>query len=117
MCAGAWMSEGMRQAGASFGAILCCLALAQHADSAEVRNYFSPMVEGARVDACLGSGACGKPAADAFCRAQGYDRATIFQRERSALTRALDSGRMCSGGCTAFRQVKCFTTKSDMAGL
>jgi hypothetical protein len=117
MCAGAWMSEGLRQAGAAFGAILCCLALAQHADSAEVRNYFSPMVEGARVDACLGSGACGKPAADAFCRAQGYDRATIFQRERSALTRALDSGRMCSGGCTAFRQVKCFTTKSDMAGL
>ncbi|WP_373506163.1 hypothetical protein [Aestuariivirga sp.] len=85
---------------------------------AEVRNFFSPEVKGARVDACLSDGACGKPAADAFCKAEGYDHAMIFQRENAASTRIIDSGQACSdGSCTAFRQVKCFTSKSDLASL
>ncbi|MFN4143629.1 hypothetical protein [Aestuariivirga sp.] len=97
---------------------LLILSLAPSAASAaQVRNFFSPQFEGIRVDACLADGICGKPAADAFCRVQGYDRAMIFQRESYASTRTLDSGKVCSQGCTAFKQVKCFTTKSDMAGL
>ena len=98
-------------------ALLVAIAFAQPAAAAQVRNFFAPEVEGARIDACLDSGACGKPAADAFCRVQGYDRAMIFQREGFASTRVIDSDRTCSGACTAFRQVKCFTTKSDFAGL
>jgi hypothetical protein len=96
---------------------LSLFAFAAAADAAQVRNFFAPHLEGARIDACLDGGACGKPAADAFCRVQGYDRAMIFQRESYASTRALDSGRLCTGDCIAFRQVKCFTDKSDMAGL
>jgi hypothetical protein len=98
-------------------ALLLVTAFAQPAAAAQVRNFFAPEVDGARIDACLHTGVCGKPAADAFCRAQGYDRAMIFQREDFASTRVIDSEKTCSGDCTAFRQVKCFTTKSDIAGL
>jgi probable F420-dependent oxidoreductase len=42
---------------------------------------------------------------------------TAAQRERFAATRMVDTGKACSEACTAFRQVKCFTVKSDMAGL
>jgi hypothetical protein len=98
-------------------ALALAIGLAEPAAAAQVRNFFAPEVEGARIDACLASGACGRPAADAFCKQQGYDSAVIFQRESFAPTRALDSGRTCSGSCTAFRQVKCFTTKSDLAAM
>lgn len=99
------------------GLLLAIFGLSGSASATEVRNFFAPEMDGARVDACLGSGGCGKPAADAFCRVQGYDHAMIFQRESHASTRLIDSGRVCSGDCTAFRQVKCFTTKSDLAQL
>jgi hypothetical protein len=98
-------------------AVLVATAFAQPALASNVRNFFSPEVKGARIDACLAGGGCGKPAADAFCRAQGYDHAMIFQRESFASTRTIDSGKVCSEGCTAFRQVKCITAKSDLAGL
>ncbi len=98
-------------------AFLVAAVLAQPASAAQVRNFFAPEVEGARIDACLDSGACGKPAADAFCKVQGYDHAMIFQREGFASTRIIDSGKACDGACTTFRQVKCFTSKSDLAGL
>jgi hypothetical protein len=99
--------------------IACIVALgfSQSASATEVRNFFAPELDGARIAACLDSGACGKPAADAFCKVQGYDRAMIFQREAHASTRSIDSGKLCSGSCIAFKQVKCFTTKSDLAGL
>jgi hypothetical protein len=98
-------------------ACIIALSLAEPAAAAQVRNFFSPEAGGMRVDACLDSGACGKAAADAFCQVQGYDRAMIFQRESSAATTIIDSGKSCVGVCIAFRQVKCFTTKSDYAGL
>jgi hypothetical protein len=94
------------------------IAISVPSAHAGVRNFFLPEINGTRVDACLAGGLCGKPAADAYCKAQGYDHATIFQREGFASTQAIDSGRRCEGGsCTAFRQVKCFTTKTDLAGL
>jgi hypothetical protein len=98
-------------------AFIIALGLAEPAAAAQVRNFFSPEVGGTRIDACLGNGNCGKAAADAFCRVQGYDRAMIFQRETFTTTKVIDSGKSCTGACTAFRQVKCFTTKSDYAGL
>jgi hypothetical protein len=85
---------------------------------AGVRNFFLPEFQGTRVDACLTGGTCGKPAADAFCKVQGYDNALIFQREASAQTRRIDSGELCStSACVAFKQVKCFTEKTDLAAL
>src|SRR5689334_8915656 len=92
---------------------LIVLGLASPASATEVRNFFAPQIAGARVDACLTGGACGKPAADAFCKEQGFDRAMIFQREQFASTRKVDSGRVCSKDCIAFKQVKCFSTRDD----
>ena len=86
---------------------------------AAVRNFFAPQVDGNRIDSCLASaGTCGKPAADAFCKAEGYDNAILFQREPLAQTRRLGSGEICEGGaCSGFKQIKCFTEKGDLAGL
>jgi hypothetical protein len=94
----------------------CVIALGfiQPATAAEVRNFFSPKLEGTRIGACLSGGACGKPAADAFCRDQGYDSAVLFQRERAEAARVIDSEKVCEEDCTVFRQVKCYTVKSDL---
>lgn len=96
-------------------ACVFALGLAQPAAAAEVRNFFSPEVQGTRVDACLSGGACGKAAADAFCREQGYDSSVLFQREQTTVAaRAVDSDKVCEKDCTVFRQVKCYTVKSDL---
>ena len=92
---------------------LVLLTLISHAQASEVRNYFSPQFDGQRVNACLSDGACGKPAADAFCRVEGYDQAMLFQREQASSARDIDSDKVCDGNCTTFRQVKCFTVRSD----
>ena len=78
---------------------------------AEVRNFFAPVVAGSRLDACLSNADdCGKPAADAFCKAQGFTEALIFQRESGVSTKRLHSGELCEGdSCTAFKQIKCFS--------
>lgn len=94
---------------------LLLIALVAPAQATEVRNYFSPQVGGLRVDACLTGGACGKAAADAFCKVEGYDQAMLFQRETAKSARSIDSDRVCDGNCTTFRQVKCFTVRSDLA--
>ena len=101
----------------SFASAVVLLLSATAAD-AGVRNFFSPLLEGSRIDACLSGGICGKPAADAFCKGQGYEKALIFQRESADGSRAIDSASICSGSsCTVLKQVKCFTSKSDLAGL
>jgi hypothetical protein len=100
-------------------AIAAILGFVLSANGAEagVRNFFAPAMDGARLDACLSGGNCGKTAADAFCKVQGYDKSVLFQRERFESTRVLDSGSLCTGdSCTAFKQIKCFTAKSDFAG-
>jgi hypothetical protein len=98
-------------------ALLAAVILPASAEAA-MRNFFLPQIDGTRVDSCLASGSCGKPAADAFCKLEGYDRAMIFQRESVLEARAIDSDQLCAGqSCSSFRQIKCFTTKSDLAAL
>lgn len=99
-------------------AILGLMLVAAPAEAA-VRNYFSPEQDGNRIAACLTANSdCGKPAADAFCRAQGYDKSVLFQRESHAFTRSIATGETCEGAaCTAFRQVKCFSAKDDLASI
>ncbi|MGH6854909.1 MAG: hypothetical protein ACREDX_08160 [Aestuariivirga sp.] len=84
---------------------------------ATVRNYFAPELDGKRLDSCLTeAGDCGKPAADAFCKAQGFESALIFQREAVADTVRLGGGAFCTGpACTSFRQIKCFASESATA--
>ena len=95
-------------------ASLMLLTLIPQAQASEVRNYFSPQLDGHRIHACLSDGACGKAAADAFCKIEGYDEAMLFQREPSDQARVIDSEKVCAGNCTAFRQVKCYTVRSDL---
>ena len=61
-------------------ASLMLLTLIPQAHASEVRNYFTPQLGGHRIHACLSDGACGKAAADAFCKIEGYDEAMLFQR-------------------------------------
>jgi hypothetical protein len=90
-------------------ASLGILLLATTAGEASVRNFFSPAVEGSRIDSCLnGQTNCGKPAADAFCVKEGFTEAILFQREAASSTRQLGSDAMCEGEtCISFRRIKC----------
>ena len=83
---------------------------------AGVRNFFLPEFEGARVDACLDGGDCGKPAADAFCKVQGYDKALIFQREALAQTRRIDSGQLCAASTLHCLQASQVLHRQDRSG-
>ena len=76
-----------------------------------MRNYFAPELDGKRLDSCLTeSGDCGKPAADAFCKAQGFETALIFQREAVADTVRLGGGESCTNSaCVSFKQIKCYS--------
>jgi hypothetical protein len=98
-------------------ASLLLLLVTGGASQADVRSYFAPAVDGNRLDACLtGVGDCGKPAADAFCKGQGFETAILFQRQAATDTKRLGSGESCSGAaCTGFRQIKCYTLASDAA--
>ena len=102
-----------------FYLIAATLLICSGPAGAAVRNFFAPQWDGERIDACLaGKLDCGKPAADAFCKAEGFDSAVLFQREAMTLTRRLGSNERCEGaGCTGFRQIKCFSSKGDFAGL
>lgn len=90
---------------------LALFILAASPGEAAVRNYFAPQLDGARLDACLAeANTCGKPAADAFCKTEGFIEALTFQREAGVSTKRLGSGELCEGdGCTAFKQIKCFS--------
>ncbi len=79
------------------------------------RSFFSPTVGGDRLSFCVNSGdACGKPIADAWCRAVGFEEALNYQRNstvvnRPNVTRYADTGAICTGAdCESFRQIKCF---------
>jgi hypothetical protein len=80
---------------------------------AAVRNFFSPKFEEARVAFCLQSNdQCGKPVADAWCQANGFDEAVLFQREEipaeALATLYPDTGQRCDDEtCVGFRQIKC----------
>ncbi len=65
--------------------------------SGEGTKFIDPLVNGVPLDYCLDWGsACGKPAADAWCRAQGYAEASTFEvRGASPPTRIFSSGRIC----------------------
>lgn len=84
---------------------------------AATRSYFSPAKEGQRIGTCLANGtSCGKVAADAFCKREGYSESILFAREPAVTTRILDSDAMCEVGCEAFKRVKCYTPQVQAAG-
>ncbi len=100
-------------------ASLLLLLVTGGVSQADVRGYSAPVVNGSRLDACLtgdGDCDCGKPAADAFCRGQGFEIAFLFQRQAATDTKRLGSGEFCAGAaCTGFRQIKFYTLAADGA--
>jgi hypothetical protein len=65
---------------------------------ASVRNYLSPRHDGRPIAFCLAAGKrCGKEAADAFCRGNGFTEAMTFERHGAQTDPAL----------LEFRQIKC----------
>lgn len=103
----------MRTALYTAAAIAGALMLHSAAADADVRNFFSPQVEDARVAFCMqSSGECGKPVADAWCQGNGFDEAVLFQRQEipGDLLAILysDTGARCSDEtCISFHQIKC----------
>lgn len=72
----------------------------------------NPVWKGYRLDSCLRWATdCGQPAADAYCRNEGYSRAFYFvlDPERgSSSTRVISSDRICTGkGCVGFQMIIC----------
>ncbi len=65
--------------------------------SGEGVKFVDPKVDGMPLDYCLEWGSeCGKPAADAWCRARGFAAASAFEvRTGSPPTRIFSSGRIC----------------------
>lgn len=72
--------------------------------------YRNPKVRGYALDYCKQWGtACGKPAADQFCKAKGHTRSVDFAaRFDSPPTRVISSGKVCTGGfCDRIVAVAC----------
>ena len=77
--------------------------------AAEV-HYNNPQYKGYALDYCKKWGAeCGRPAADAYCRDKGYQKATRFRVKKDAPpTRVISSGRVCTGAsCDRIAWVAC----------
>jgi hypothetical protein len=90
-----------------------CLATTPRAEAA-ARAYSNPKLRGQAVDACLADQTtCGKAAADAFCRLQGYRHALSFRMQQDLLqistSVVIDSGRLLRGPeARPFQMVKCW---------
>ncbi|HEY7764564.1 MAG TPA: hypothetical protein VIB38_06215 [Aestuariivirgaceae bacterium] len=95
---------------------LTLIALCFGAASADAasRSYSQPRVMGHAVDHCLeDQSQCGKPAADAYCRHEGYQNALSFRLERDpariSVTVAVDSGSLQRApAAQPFQMVKCW---------
>lgn len=73
------------------------------------RTFNNPRIRGHIVDHCsTWATNCGQGGANLFCRTQGYQRASDFDRFRPGSTYVIGSRRVCRGrGCVGFRSVTC----------
>jgi hypothetical protein len=99
--------------------LVAWLALSTIGAEASTRSYSFPKSEGIVIGACLADGiSCGKVAADAFCRKEGFAESILFAREAVTTARILDSGTMCEGGsCEAFKRIKCYQPKEEASSV
>lgn len=109
------------------GAIFVVLALAIHlkwiqrtetADAPDIaaapeQTFAAPMFDGMRLDICVEWAVrCGEEAATAWCRTQGYARASDYPAEnvgtRGIPTRLIGTRQVCNGEyCGAFTRITC----------
>jgi hypothetical protein len=108
---------GTRSFQSLLAAAVVLLPMTTPAVAASARNYFFPDYLGQPLAFCLdGNRDCGRPAATAWCKANGYDDALSFARQATPATEQLryaDSGKLCTAGkCIGFRQIKCIRDES-----
>ncbi len=76
-----------------------------------MKDFAVPRFENYRVDWCYKKNkGCGKQAANAFCRKQGYKHARGYEKEtKVAATRTIGSGSLCFGqACKGFDRITCY---------
>ena len=84
--------------------------------SAGTKTFYKPTHGGDRLDLCMNWGqGCGKPAANAFCKAKGYDKTTGYSVDHNigltSPTRLIGTGAVCDQGfCDGFKKVTCQKT-------
>ncbi len=102
----------------------CLIAATVGADLAlaETGNFNAPSVRGVRLDYCQHFGSqCGKPAADLFCRENGFAEAARFLIDeniggRGIQTLVFGDGRLCQGpNCSGFRTITCSRPDKEAA--
>lgn len=99
----------------SMALIVTCAVTAPTAFALE-DTYDNPTYKRkARLDFCYTWGSnCGQKAADTYCFAQGYDRATRFETERIRPTRLGSNGKICDADfCVGFKSITCFIPGSQ----
>ena len=89
---------------------------------AEERMFDAPTHAGYRVDICRVWGSdCGQPAADEFCRLQGFERADMSMIDHdigaATPTRTTGDGKICDQSfCDGFGAISCVRTDPEMQG-
>jgi hypothetical protein len=102
-------------------ALLSAFVLMAGTAFAASRTFSQPRILGQVVDQCLqGGAACGKPAADAFCRRVGYADAMSYRIERDtariSTTIAIDSDLIIrTPEAQPFQMVKCWRPNEQPA--
>jgi hypothetical protein len=96
-------------------ALLLTATFASEASAAgAARSFIKPQIDGEPVAFCVSDGKrCGKPAADAWCRSNGYCDALLYQRAQAQGPEMqplfVDTGTACTlDGCLSFREIKCW---------
>lgn len=92
------------------GLPLMVATLAAPAQS-EILRFDKPTVDGVLLDWCrLYADKCGQPAADAFCRANGYRRTVRYVKWNGPglPTKIISNGQICDDpGCDSFVWIEC----------
>ena len=97
--------------------IMIVLPVSSTANARETKRFESPRIPygdkkddslGIRLDYCLSFGRdCGQPAADYFCRQNGYERASDFRKEdKIGHTKIFKTGEICereNNNCGGFK--------------
>lgn len=93
------------------------------ASTAATKTIAKPMYNGNRLDWCVSwAEDCGKPAADAYCRTQGFQRSVNFAPEKHigwrSPTRLIGTGATCDlNHCDGFRFITCLKRPAMAQGM
>ncbi len=83
------------------------------------RVFYNPEISGYRLDWCrVWASQCGKPAADEFCKKQGYTEAVRWEMAPDigniTPTKVIGTGQICDQGfCDGFKYIECSGKQSN----